>query len=123
MSASSSGAMRGRPGEVRSVGAVKFAGNEPPVPGEDGIRFGDTGDLLKRSPAEPLADFSQGGSVTYLNSRTHLLSGMWNIYHKLTPLVNILTTRANGPNMALAKVAQDKPDKRSAAVLPRSEGF
>src|ERR1035437_945440 len=33
-------------------GAVELAGNEPPVPGEDGIGFGDTGDLLKRSPAE-----------------------------------------------------------------------
>jgi hypothetical protein len=45
------------------IGAVKFAGNEPPVPGEDSIRFGDTGDLLKCRPAEPLADFSQGGSL------------------------------------------------------------
>ena len=44
-------------------GAVKFAGNEPPVPGEDGIGFGDTGDLLKCSPAEPLADFSEGRSL------------------------------------------------------------
>ena len=41
-------------------GAVKFAGNEPPVPGEDGIGFGDTRDLLKRSPAESLADLSNG---------------------------------------------------------------
>jgi hypothetical protein len=40
--------------------AVKFAGNEPAVPGEDGLWFGDTGDLLKRSPDEPLADFSKG---------------------------------------------------------------
>ena len=44
-------------------GAVEFAGNEPPVPSEDGIGFGDTGDLLKRSPAESLTDFSQGGSL------------------------------------------------------------
>jgi hypothetical protein len=29
----------------------------------DGIGFGDTGDLLKRSPAEPFADFSEGGSL------------------------------------------------------------
>ena len=40
--------------------AVEFSSNEPPVPGEDGIGFGDTGDLLKRSTAESLADFSQG---------------------------------------------------------------
>jgi hypothetical protein len=43
-------------------GAVKFAGNEPAVPGEDGIGFGDTGDLLKCSPAEPFANFSEGRS-------------------------------------------------------------
>jgi len=44
-------------------GAVEFAGNEPAVPGEDGIGLGDTGDLLKRGPAEPLADFSEGRSL------------------------------------------------------------
>jgi len=44
-------------------GAVELAGNEPAVPGEDGIGFGDAGDLLKRSPAEPLADFSEGRSL------------------------------------------------------------
>ena len=41
-------------------GAVKFAGNEPPVPGEEGIGFADTGDLLKCSATEPSADFSEG---------------------------------------------------------------
>jgi hypothetical protein len=50
---SRSGAMRGRPGEVR----------EMLVPGEHGFGFGDTGDLLKRSPAEPPADLSDGRSV------------------------------------------------------------
>ena len=60
MSASSSDATRGRPGERRELGAIEFAGNEPPVLGEDGIRLGDTGDLLKRSTAESLADFSKG---------------------------------------------------------------
>jgi hypothetical protein len=54
---------RGPAGNITEFGAVEFAGNEPPVPGEDGIGFGDTGDLLKRSPAEPLADFSEGGSL------------------------------------------------------------
>ena len=48
--------MRGRPGEVR----VEFAGNEPPVPGEDGIGLGHTGNLLKRSTAESLTDLSKG---------------------------------------------------------------
>jgi hypothetical protein len=45
------------------LGAIKFAGNGPPIPGEDGIGFGDTGDLLKCSPAEPIADFSEGRSL------------------------------------------------------------
>ena len=45
-----------------NFGAVKFPGNEPAVPGEDGIGFGDTGDLLKRSAAEPFTDLSEGGS-------------------------------------------------------------
>ena len=30
---------------------------------EDGFGVGDTGDLLKRSPAGPLCDFSQNGSL------------------------------------------------------------
>src|SRR3954469_22254436 len=63
MCASSSGGLRGRPGEVRNCRAIEFAGNEAPVPGEDGIGLVDTGDLLKCSPAEPFADFSRGGSL------------------------------------------------------------
>ena len=51
-------------------GAVKFAGDEPPVPGEDGIGFGDTGYLLKRRPAEPLADFSEGRSLGIRKAHT-----------------------------------------------------
>ena len=42
----------GPAGRSTKSGAVKFVGNEPPVPGEDGIGFGDTGELLKRSAAE-----------------------------------------------------------------------
>ena len=37
--------------------------NEPAVPGEDGIWLGHIGDLLKGSPAEPPADFSEGRSL------------------------------------------------------------
>jgi hypothetical protein len=62
MSASSSG----DPGPAWSGAefrAVKFAGNEPTVPGDDGVGFSDTGDLLKRGPAEPFADFSQSRSL------------------------------------------------------------
>ena len=50
--------------------AVKFAGNEPPVPGEDGIGFGHTGDLLKRIPTEPFADFSEGRSFGIRKAHT-----------------------------------------------------
>jgi hypothetical protein len=43
--------------------ALKFAGNEPPVPGEDGVGFSDTGDLPECGPAEPSAEFSEGRSL------------------------------------------------------------
>jgi hypothetical protein len=49
-------------GRGTGFGAVEFAGNEPPVPGEDGIGSGDAGDLLKRSAAEPPTDLNEGGS-------------------------------------------------------------
>ncbi len=39
----------GPAGRSTELGAVEFAGDEPPVPGEDGLWFGDTGDLLKRA--------------------------------------------------------------------------
>src|ERR1700730_15383899 len=41
--------------------SVEFVDNQAPVPGEDGIRFSDAGDLLKRGAAESLADFAEGG--------------------------------------------------------------
>jgi hypothetical protein len=44
----------------RSSGAVESADYEPTVPGEDGIWFGDTGDLLKHSAAESLTDLRSG---------------------------------------------------------------
>ena len=44
-------------------GGVELAGNEPPVPGENGVGLGDTGDLLKRSAAELHTDLSEGGSL------------------------------------------------------------
>ena len=43
-------------------GAVELSGNESPIPGEDGIRLGDTGNLLKRGAAEALTDLSEGRS-------------------------------------------------------------
>jgi hypothetical protein len=52
------------------LGAVEFAGNESPVPGEDSIRFGDTGDLLKCGSAEPFTDFSEGRSLGIRKTHT-----------------------------------------------------
>ena len=43
-------------------GAVEFAGNEPAVPGEDGLGFGYAGHLLECAATEPLADLSEGRS-------------------------------------------------------------
>ena len=38
--------------------------------GEDGIGFGDTGDLLKRSAAQSLTDLSEGGSLGIREAHT-----------------------------------------------------
>jgi hypothetical protein len=43
--------------------AIKFPGDQPPVPGEDGIGFGDKGDLLEGTATEALADLSESGSL------------------------------------------------------------
>jgi len=50
--------------------SVEFAGNEPAVPGEDGIGFGDTGHLLERRAAEPFADLGKGGSLGIRKAHT-----------------------------------------------------
>ena len=52
------------------MGAVEFAANEPAVPGEDGIGFGDTGDLLKGGAAESFTDLSEGGSLGIREAHT-----------------------------------------------------
>ena len=41
----------------------RICGNKPPIPSEDGIWLGDTGDLLKSRAAESLADLSQGRAL------------------------------------------------------------
>jgi hypothetical protein len=51
-------------------GAVEFAGNESAVPGEDGIGFGNTGNLLKSSAAESLTDLSERGSFGIRKANT-----------------------------------------------------
>jgi hypothetical protein len=51
-------------------GAVEFAGDEPPVPGEEGLGIGDTGHHLERGPAEPIADLSKGGSLAIGKAHT-----------------------------------------------------
>jgi hypothetical protein len=48
---------------MRGVGAIEFAGDPPPVPGKNGIGFGDTGDLVEGTATEPLADLSESGSL------------------------------------------------------------
>ena len=50
-------------GRSTEFGAVELAGNEAAVPGEDGIGFGDKGDLLEGTTTEPLADLSESGSL------------------------------------------------------------
>jgi hypothetical protein len=44
------------------ISSRRICGQSAAVPGEDGIWFGDTGDILKRSPPEPLTDLSEGAS-------------------------------------------------------------
>ena len=44
-------------------GAVEFAGNEPAVPGENGIGFRDAGYVLEGRATEPLANLSECGSL------------------------------------------------------------
>jgi hypothetical protein len=51
------------------LGAVEFAGNEPPVASEDGLGLGDPGELPERSATAPFADVSDGGSFGI--GRTH----------------------------------------------------
>jgi hypothetical protein len=50
---------RSRRGGDSGQVAVAFAGNRPPLPGEDGTWLGDTCDLLKNRTAESLADLGQ----------------------------------------------------------------
>ena len=45
------------------IWSCRICGNQPAVPGGDGIWLGDTDDILERSAAESLADFSEGGSL------------------------------------------------------------
>src|SRR5215472_4269492 len=42
---------------------IKLAGDEPPVPGEDGVWFGHAGRLLQSFAPESLADLSQRTSL------------------------------------------------------------
>ena len=61
----------GPAGRITELGAVEFARNQPPVPGEDGIGLGDTGDLLKSSTAESLtisARVDRSGSERHIRA-------------------------------------------------------
>ena len=51
-------------------GAVELIGDELPIPSEDGIGLGDTGDLLKSRSAESLTDLSEGGALGIREAHT-----------------------------------------------------
>src|SRR6516225_11464603 len=56
----------GNPGSARiatGLGTIKLAGDEPPVPGEDGVWFGHAGHLLKSFAPESLADLRKSASL------------------------------------------------------------
>jgi hypothetical protein len=42
-----------------AFGAVELAGNQATIPSQDGLWFGDTGDLLQMLPPEALANLSE----------------------------------------------------------------
>jgi hypothetical protein len=54
---------RGRPRVGTMLGTVELAGNQTTIPGQDGLRLGDTGDLLQMLPPEALAILSQGAAL------------------------------------------------------------
>src|SRR5215469_259791 len=45
------------------LGTIKLAGDEPPVPGEDGVWFGHAGHLLQSFAPESLADLRKRASL------------------------------------------------------------
>ena len=51
------------PGIRTPLGAIEFLCYEPPVPGQNGGRFGHAGHLGQILPAEALADLGEGGSL------------------------------------------------------------
>src|SRR6516165_10893042 len=46
-----------------ALGTIELAGDEPPVPGEDGVWFGHAGHLLQSFAPESLADLSKRASL------------------------------------------------------------
>jgi hypothetical protein len=62
--------MRGRPSdEVRNLEQY-FLGSESPIPAEDGIWLGDTGDLLERSATESLTELSESKALGVREAQT-----------------------------------------------------
>jgi hypothetical protein len=45
------------------LGTVELVGDEPPVPGEDAVRFGHASHLVQSFASESLADLSQRASL------------------------------------------------------------
>ena len=46
-----------------ALGTIELAGDEAPVPGEDGVRFGHAGHFLQSFAPESLADLSKRASL------------------------------------------------------------
>ena len=56
----------GKPGSASigtALGTIELAGNEPPVPGEDGVWFGHAGHLLQSFAPESPPDLSKRASL------------------------------------------------------------
>ena len=70
ISASSWGAMRGRPGEVRNLEPSNLRAMSRRYQARMVSGLATQDDLLKRSPAEPLADFSEGRSLGIRKAHT-----------------------------------------------------
>ncbi len=53
----------GSTGRTSPLGASELAGDQLPVPAQNGLRFGGCGDLLQRLSAKTMADLAQGGPL------------------------------------------------------------
>ena len=45
------------------LGAIELLGDQPSIPGQDGVGFGDAGDLSERFASQALPDLGEGGTL------------------------------------------------------------